>query len=48
VDPDAAAMLICSTCYLTGYQRHMLGAKAARRLPPLRSAVSTLLSMLQA
>ena len=47
VDPAAVAMLICSTCYLTGYQRHMLGRKASGQLPPLSRAVSALVSMLQ-
>lgn len=47
VDPAAAAMLICSTCYLTGYQRHMLGPKARRQLPPLSDAVSALVLLLR-
>jgi AcrR family transcriptional regulator len=47
VDAHAVAMLICSTCYLTGYQRHMLGASARRLLPGLKPTVSTLVAMLQ-
>jgi len=47
VDPYSAAMLICSTCYLTGYQRHMLGAKARRQLPALEPTVSALVGLLQ-
>lgn len=46
VDSQAVAMLICSTCYLTGYQRHMLGGKARRQLPPVADAVRALLSLL--
>jgi AcrR family transcriptional regulator len=48
VDPQSMALLICSACYLTGYQRHMLGPRAVRRLPPLAGAVSDLLSLIQA
>jgi AcrR family transcriptional regulator len=47
VDPQTVAMLVCSTCYLTGYQRHMLGPKASRQLPPLGDSVSALVRLLQ-
>lgn len=47
IDPKPVAMLLCSTCYLTGYQRHMLGAEAARRLPALSSTVSALVELLR-
>jgi AcrR family transcriptional regulator len=47
VDPYSAAMLICSTCYLTGYQRHMLGTRARRQLPALEPTVSALVALLQ-
>ena len=45
IDPTRVAMLICSTCYLTGYNRHMLGAKARGRLPSIESTVSALLDL---
>jgi AcrR family transcriptional regulator len=48
VDAPAAAMLICSTCYLTGYQRHMLGADGRRRLPALKPTISVLVALLRA
>jgi AcrR family transcriptional regulator len=47
VDVTAMAMLICSACYLTGYQRHMLGAKARRRLPALKPTISSLVELLR-
>jgi AcrR family transcriptional regulator len=47
VEPEPAAMLICSTCYLTGYQRHMLGPKARRQLPGLAPTVAALVAMLR-
>jgi hypothetical protein len=47
VDPMPVAMLICSTCYLTGYQRHMLGPKARRQLPSLASTVAQLVMLLE-
>jgi AcrR family transcriptional regulator len=47
VDPYAVAMLICSTCYLTGYQRHMLGARARRQLPARAPTVAALVSLLR-
>jgi AcrR family transcriptional regulator len=47
VEPSSIAMLICSTCYLTGYQRHMLGTKASRRLPALKPTVSSLIGLLR-
>jgi AcrR family transcriptional regulator len=47
VHAPSIAMLLCSTCYLTGYQRHMLGAKARRRLPPLKPTVLELLGLLR-
>jgi AcrR family transcriptional regulator len=46
-DPSSAAMLICSTCYLTGYQRHMLGDKARRQLPGLKPTISSLVALLR-
>lgn len=46
VDPAPVAMLICSTCYLTGYQRHMLGPRARRQLPPLKPTVAALVALL--
>lgn len=47
VDATRAAMLICSTCYLTGYNRHMLGTRARRRLPSVASTVSELIKLLR-
>jgi AcrR family transcriptional regulator len=47
-DATAMAMLICSACYLTGYQRHMLGVKARRRLPALKPTISSLIELLRA
>jgi AcrR family transcriptional regulator len=47
VDTTAMAMLICSACYLTGYQRHMLGPKARRRLPALKPTISSLIELLR-
>jgi AcrR family transcriptional regulator len=47
VDPAPVAMLICATCYLTGYQRHMLGEKASSLLPSLASTVSSVVVLLQ-
>ena len=47
VDPQAMAMLICSACYLTGYQRHMLGVKARRRLPAVKPTISSLVELLR-
>jgi AcrR family transcriptional regulator len=48
VDPYAVAMMICSTCYLTGYQRHMLGTKARRQLPGLAPTVAALVALVRA
>lgn len=48
VDPYPVAMLICSTCYLTGYQRHMLGARARRQLPGLAPTVAALVALVRA
>jgi AcrR family transcriptional regulator len=39
VDPEEAAMLICGACYLTGFQKHMLGPGSKRKLPPLKGVV---------
>ncbi len=47
VDPTRIAMLVCSTCYLTGYQRHMLGPGARRKLPSLAATVSELVRLLE-
>ncbi len=47
VEPEPVAMLICSTCYLTGYQRHMLGVKAGRQLPALEPTISSLVALLR-
>jgi AcrR family transcriptional regulator len=47
VDPASAAMLVCSTCYLTGYQRHMLGPGARRKLPSLAATASAIVSLLE-
>jgi AcrR family transcriptional regulator len=46
VDPEQAAMLICGACYLGGFQTHMLGPGAGRKLPPLRRTVEQVASLL--
>jgi AcrR family transcriptional regulator len=48
VDPEESAMLICGACYLMGFQKHMLGAGAKRKLPSLRATVSQLAALLVA
>jgi AcrR family transcriptional regulator len=47
VDPTEAAMLICAVCYLSGYNRHMLGPKAQRKLPSLGATVSSMVALLE-
>jgi AcrR family transcriptional regulator len=46
VDAEETAMLICGACYLTGFQKHMLGAEAKRKLPSLRATVSHVAALL--
>jgi AcrR family transcriptional regulator len=46
VDPQAAAMSFASACFLSAYQRHMLGAAARRKLPSLNSVLTTLSDLL--
>jgi AcrR family transcriptional regulator len=46
-DPAEAAMLICAGCYLSGYNRHMLGPKAQRKLPSLAATVSSMVALLE-
>jgi AcrR family transcriptional regulator len=46
VDPEEAAMLICGACYLIGFQQHMLGPGAKRKLPPLRATITQLAMLL--
>jgi AcrR family transcriptional regulator len=49
VDPqikaEEAAMLICGACYLTGFQKHMLGPESKKKLPPLRATVVQMASL---
>jgi AcrR family transcriptional regulator len=45
---EEAAMLICGACYLTGFQKHMLGPGAKRKLPSLRATVSQLAALFAA
>jgi AcrR family transcriptional regulator len=47
INPDEAAMLICGACYLTGFQKHMLGPQARRKLPPLKASVSQMAALLR-
>jgi AcrR family transcriptional regulator len=46
VDSEQAAMLICGACYLIGFQKHMLGDGAKRKLPSLRATVSEMAGLL--
>jgi AcrR family transcriptional regulator len=46
VDSDQAAMLICGACYLIGFQKHMLGDGAKRKLPSLRATVFEMAGLL--
>lgn len=46
VDPSHAAMLICGACYLIGYQKHMFGGNAKRKLPTLRATISEMAGLL--
>lgn len=46
VDSQQAAMLICGACYLIGFQKHMLGAGAKRKLPSLRATVFEMAALL--
>jgi AcrR family transcriptional regulator len=46
VDSEQAAMLICGACYLIGFQKHMLGAGAKRKLPSLRATVFEMAGLL--
>jgi len=46
VEVEQAAMLICGACYLIGYQKHMLGGAAKRKLPSLRATVSEMARLL--
>jgi AcrR family transcriptional regulator len=46
VDAEQAAMLVCGACYLIGYQKHMLGGSAKRKLPSLRATVSGMAGLL--
>ena len=48
VDPAESAMLICGACYLTGFQKHMLGGDSKRKLPPLRTTVKQMAALLAA
>jgi hypothetical protein len=47
VDPRQAAMSFAGACFLSAYQRHMFGAAARRKLPPLDGAVSTLVKLIE-
>jgi AcrR family transcriptional regulator len=42
VDARTAAMSFASACFLSAYQRHVLGAAARRKLPSLDSVLTTL------
>lgn len=46
IDPQQAAMLVCGACYLIGFQKHMLGPEAKRKLPPLRTTVAQVAALL--
>ncbi len=48
VDVEAVAMSFASTCFLSAYQRHMLGPGARRKLPSLVQALSTLADLIVA
>src|SRR5882672_3169084 len=47
IDPAPIAMLVCSACFLSGYNKHMLGVNARRKLPSVASTVSGLVAMLR-
>jgi AcrR family transcriptional regulator len=42
VDTRTAAMSFASACFLSAYQRHMLGARTRRKLPSLSSVIGAL------
>jgi AcrR family transcriptional regulator len=46
IDSEQAAMLICGACYLIGFQKHMLGDGAKRKLPSLRATVFEMAGLL--
>ena len=48
IEPSAAAMSFASACFLSAYQRHMLGPAARHKLPSLETAVGTLATLLTA
>jgi AcrR family transcriptional regulator len=48
VDVQAAAMSLAGTCFLSAYQRHMLGPGARRKLPALDVALTTLAELIVA
>jgi AcrR family transcriptional regulator len=45
-DPQAAAMSFASACFLSAFQRHLLGDGAHRKLPSLSSVLTTLSDLL--
>ncbi|MGZ4415039.1 MAG: TetR/AcrR family transcriptional regulator C-terminal domain-containing protein [Gaiellaceae bacterium] len=47
VDPRQAAMSFAGVCLLSAYRRHMFGAAARRKLPPLDCAVSALVKLIE-
>jgi AcrR family transcriptional regulator len=48
VDPEKTAMLICGACYLLGFQKHMLGPDARRKLPALRATIEHMAALVTA
>lgn len=47
IEPRAVALSFAGACFLSAYQRHMFGAAARRKLPPLEHAIETLVGLIE-